>query len=344
MADKQPAPQAHEEQTQPGSLWEAQAALLKMTEPEGETPETEEATPTEEEESQPVAEDESLEEETEEEEEPEGEEESEETEGEEEEELYAVTVNGEEVAVSLDELLSGYSRQSDYTRKTQEIAGERKGMEELQQQYNSQVAQIQQERQQYMDALQNIISSSAEGISQYADTDWDSLRESDPIEYVTKREELRQSQEKIQAMQREQYMAQQRQNEQTTQMRARIVQEEYGKLVEALPEWADEDKQKKLASEIRSYAGAQGFTEEELNSLVDHRSLLVLMKAKKYDQLQNSDVKSKKLKNKPKVIRSGTGTTNKGNSKSKRAVKMKRLQSSGHVDDAASILEDMFNS
>ena len=57
MADKQPAPQAHEDQLQPGSLWEAQAALLKMTEPEGETPETEEATPTEEEESQPVAED-----------------------------------------------------------------------------------------------------------------------------------------------------------------------------------------------------------------------------------------------------------------------------------------------
>ena len=343
MADKQPAPQAHEEQTQPGSLWEAQAALLKMTEPEGETPETEEATPTEEEESQPVAEDESLEEETEEEEEPEGEEESEETEGEEEEELYAVTVNGEEVAVSLDELLSGYSRQSDYTRKTQEIAGERKGMEELQQQYNSQVAQIQQERQQYMDALQNIIASSAEGMSKYADTDWDALRESDPIEYVTQREELRQSQEKIQAMQREQYTAQQRQSEQTTQMRARIVQEEYGKLVEALPEWADADKQKKLASEIRSYAGTQGFTEEELNSLVDHRSLLVLMKAKKYDQLQNSDVKSKKLKNKPKVIRSGTGTTSKGTSKSKRAAKMKRLQSSGHVDDAVSILEDMMN-
>ena len=344
MADKQPAPQAHEDQLQPGSLWEAQAALLKMTEPEGETPETEEATPTEEEESQPVAEDESFEEESEEEEEPEGEEESEETEGEEEEELYAVTVNGEEVAVSLDELLSGYSRQSDYTRKTQEIAGERKGMEELQQQYNSQVAQIQQERQQYMDALQNIITSSAEGMSKYADTDWDALRESDPIEYVTQREELRQSQEKIQAMQREQYTAQQRQNEQTTQMRARIVQEEYGKLVEALPEWGDEGKQKKLASEIRSYAGTQGFTEEELNSLVDHRSLLVLMKAKKYDQLQNSDVKSKKLKNKPKVIRSGTGTTSKGTSKSKRAAKMKRLQGSGHVDDAASILEDMFNS
>ena len=65
MADKQEAPQAHEVQTQPGSLWEAQEALLKMTEPEEETPETEEAEPTEEEESTEETQDESLEEESE---------------------------------------------------------------------------------------------------------------------------------------------------------------------------------------------------------------------------------------------------------------------------------------
>jgi len=344
MADKQPAPQAHEEQTQPGSLWEAQAALLKMTEPEGETPETEEATPTEEEESQPVAEDESLEEETEEEEEPEGEEESEETEGEEEEELYAVTVNGEEVAVSLDELLSGYSRQSDYTRKTQEIAGERKGMEELQQQYNSQVAQIQQERQQYMDALTNIIAGQGSEIEKFANVNWDELRETDPIEYVTTREQYREAQERIQSMQYQQAQVAQAQQAQMNQARHEMLKVERGKLVEALPEWGEPGTQKELANTLQSYAKTQGFTQEELTELIDHRSILVLLKAHKYDQLQNSDVKSKKLKNKPKVIRSGIGNTSKATSKSKRAVKMKRLQSSGHVDDAASILEDMFNS
>ena len=56
------------------------------------------------------------------------------------------------------------------------------------------------------------------------------------------------------------------------------------------------------------------------------------------------DVRGKKLKNKPRVIRSGTGGDKKADSKSKRTAKMKRLRSSGHVDDAASILEDMFNS
>jgi hypothetical protein len=327
MADKQPAPQAHEEQTQPGSLWEAQEALLKMTEPEGETPETEEAKPTEEEESQPIEEDESFEEESEEEEEPEGEEESAETEGEEEEELYAVTVNGEEVAVSLDELLSGYSRQSDYTRKTQEIASDRKDIESLQQKYNSEMSTIQQERQHYMEALQGIITNSAEGLTKYSDVDWENLKETDPIEFVTKREELRQSQEKVQALQREQYQTQQRHQHEAQKMRANIVQEEFGKLVEKLPEWGEEDKQKEIASSIRSYASTQGFTEEELNSLVDHRSLLVLMKAQKYDQLQKSNVKSKKLKNKPRVIRAGAGTSAKKSDKSKRTAQMKRLGS-----------------
>jgi len=344
MADKQPAPQAHEDQLQPGSLWEAQAALLKMTEPEGETPETEEATPTEEEESQPVAEDESFEEESEEEEEPEGEEESEETEGEEEEELYAVTVNGEEVAVSLDELLSGYSRQSDYTRKTQEIATDRKEMEALQQQYNSEVQQIQQERQQYMEALTNVISNHGAELEKFSNIDWNTLRENDPIEYVTTREQYREAQEKVQVMHNQRAQAQQIQQAEMNKAQHQMLQVEKGKLVEAIPEWSDPEKQKELAANLQSYAKGQGFTEEELNSLVDHRSVLVLLKAQKYDQLHNSDVKSKKLKNKPKVIRSGTGTTSKTTSKSKRAAKMKRLQGSGHVDDAASILEDMFNS
>ena len=48
MADKQVAPQAHENQMQPGSIMEAQEALLSLMESEEETPEAEEATPTEE--------------------------------------------------------------------------------------------------------------------------------------------------------------------------------------------------------------------------------------------------------------------------------------------------------
>ena len=342
MADTQEAPQptALPLPELPGSVREAQEALLGIMEPEEETPETEEAQPTEEEESQPEQEDESLEEESEEEEEPEGEEESEETEGEEEEELYAVTVNGEEVAVSLDELLSGYSRQSDYTRKTQEIAGDRKEMEVLQQQYNSEVQKIQQERQQYMDTLTNIIANQGGELDKFANVDWDTLRENDPIEYVTTREQYREAQEKVQGLQHEQARVAQVQQAQNNQAQHQMLKVEKGKLVEAIPEWGDPDKQKDLSANLQSYAKEQGFTAEELNSLVDHRSVLVLLKAQKYDQLQNSNVKSKKLKNKPKVIRAGQGRSSSDNSKSKRTAQMKRLKQSGKIKDASALFED----
>ena len=348
MADTQTAPQAPAGlQPTPalgGSIDEAQEALLSLLEPEEETPETGEAQPTEEEESQPIEEDESFEEESEEEEEAEeAEEESEETEGEEEEELYAVTVNGEEVAVSLDELLSGYSRQSDYTRKTQEVANDRKEMESLQQRYNSEVQQIQQERQQYVEALTNMISSQSSELDKYSNVDWDALRESDPIEYVTAKEQYREAQERVQGMQYQQAQAQQSQQAEMKKAHHQMVQVERGKLVEALPEWGDPEKQKELSSNLQSYAKGQGFSEQELNSLIDHRSVLVLLKAQKYDLLQNSDVKSKKLKNKPKVIRAGTGTSTKKTDKSKRTAQMKRLKGTGHIDDASALLEDFID-
>ena len=348
MADTQTAPQAPAGIQPPpvpdGSVTEAQEAILSLLDPEEEKPQTEEAQPTEEEESQPLEEDESFEEESEEKEEAEeAEEESEETEGEEEEELYAVTVNGEEVAVSLDELLSGYSRQSDYTRKTQEIANDRKEMESLQQQYNSEIAQIQQERQQYMDALTNVMQGSMGELEKFATVDWNALRENDPIEYVTTREQYREAQEKIQGLQNEQARAAQTQQAQMQKAQQEMLQVEKGKLVEALPDWGVPDKQKELATNLQSYAKEQGFTADELNSLIDHRSILVLLKAQKYDQLQKSNVKSKKLKNKPKVIRAGTGTSTTKSDRSKRTAQMKRLRGTGHIDDASALLEDFID-
>ena len=338
MADTQPAPQE-------GSVEEAHEALLSLLEPEKEKPETEEATPTEEEESTEETQDESLEEESEDESEAEAEEESEGTDEEADEDpLYAVTINGAEHEVTFDELLRGYSRQSDYTRKTQELSNDRKQMESLQQQYNSEVATIQAERQQYMESLNQIIANSSAGLDKFSNVDWQSLKDTDPIEYVTKKEEFREAQEKVQGMQQEQYQAQQRHAEESKNMRSHILKEEHGKLAAAIPEWSEPEKQKKMATEIRDYASSQGFSAEEINSLIDHRSLLVLLKASKYDAMQKADVKSKKLKNKPRVIRSGTGRSKGEDSKSKHTAKMKRLRSSGHVDDAASILEDLFNS
>jgi hypothetical protein len=338
MADTQPAPLPAQ-----GSIDQAQSAFLGILEPEEVKPETEESAPTEDvEESTEETQDEPLEEVSEDDsEEEKSEEESEEDETEEESTVYAVKVDGEELEVSLDELISGYSRQSDYTRKTQELSSERGKMAELQQQWANEISQSQAERQQYVDALGQFVQQSMAGLEQYTNTDWETLREEDPIAFVTKKDEFRDAQERVRQAQAQQGIEKQKQEQEFSKIKHLALQEEHKRLVEAVPEWSDPDKRGKLASELSSYALSQGFKKEELQELIDHRSLIVLMKAQKYDALQNSDVKAKKLKNKPKVIRAGKGTNKKSDTaKAKRIASMKRLKESGHVDDSVALFED----
>jgi cytochrome oxidase Cu insertion factor (SCO1/SenC/PrrC family) len=306
-------------------------------------PEAEEAAPTEEEESTEETQDESLEEESEEESDEEvEEEEAEESDEEDQEEpdLFAVKVDGEEIEVTFDELLKGYSRQSDYTKKTQELSQGRKEIEEAKSNYDSELSKIQQERQHYVTQINQILQNSANNLQEYDKIDWDTLKNDDPIEYVKLREDYRDGKEKMQALDQQRQMAMQQQQAEAQKVQQEAIEVERAKMVEALPEWADPDKQKELATDVKNYALTQGFSEEELNSLIDHRSVLVLMKAAKYDALKKADVKSKKLKNKPKVIRSGKGVTKSETGVKKRNAQMRRLQESGHVRDATSLFED----
>jgi hypothetical protein len=342
MADTQPAPLP----VDPGSITEAQSAFLGLLEPEEVKPETEESAPTEDvEESTEETQDEPLEEvseeESEEESKEESEEESEEDEVEEEPDVYAVKVDGEELEVSLNELISGYSRHSDYTRKTQELSSERGEIAELKQRWSEEISQSQAERQQYIDAIGQFVQQSMVGLEQYTNTDWETLREEDPIAFVTKKDEFRDAQERVRQAQAQQGIERQKQDQEFAKVKHMALQEEHKRLVTAVPEWNDPEKRGTLAKELSSYALSQGFKKEELQELIDHRSLIVLMKAQKYDALQNSDVKAKKLKNKPKVIRAGKGTNKKSDTaKAKRIASMKRLKESGHVDDSVSLFED----
>ena len=331
----------------PGSITEAHNALLDLMEPEKETPETEESAPTEDvEESTEETQDEPLEEDVlEEEAEEESEEESEEEEldedeSEEEPEFYSVKVDGEELEVSLDELVKGYSRQSDYTRKTQELASQRDEMAQLQKQWANEVSQAQAERQQYVEALGQFVQQSMVGLEQYANVDWESLREEDPIAFVTKKEEFRDAQERVRQAQAQQGIEAEKQKKEFAKVKQMALQEEHKKLIAAVPEWNEPEKRNELAKNLSSYALSQGFKQEELQELIDHRSLIVLMKAQKYDALEKSDVKAKKIKNKPKVVRSGKGSTKKSDAKSKRIASMKRLKQTGRAEDAASLFED----
>ena len=353
MADTQeaPHPATLPIPPDPNSLGEAHDAILSLLDSAVETEESprreESDEPAEEdqeesEEPSETPEDESDESEEDDEEDGDGLEESEEEDesGDDDIALYTVRVNGEEIEVTEDELVKGYSRQADYTKKTQELSEQRRNIEQLESQYNSQLGQMQQERQQYMDALNQLIQQSMGGLEQFSNVDWNRLKEEDPIEFITKRDEYREAQERVRSGQHQYTLEQQKQAGEMQALQQQVLQQEHAQMVEKLPEWGDPTQQKVLATGLREYATGQGYTEEEIGSLVDLRSLIVLMKAQKYDELQRADVKTKKAKNKPRVVRSGKGSGKKEANKSKRIASMKRLQQTGHIDDAATLLED----
>jgi hypothetical protein len=357
MADKQPAPQAHEDQSQPGSLWEAQEALLGLLEPEKEKPEKEEAKPAESEESTEETQDELPEEETEEveseEEESEEEDVSEESDDEEapeeedsEPELFTVRINGEDHEVTAEELAKGYSRQSDYTKKTQELSEYRKQLDQAAQFYQNEITQTQEARQHYIGALSTAIETNMSSLAKYESTDWERLKSENMEDYLAKRDEYREAQTNVDKLKQNYQQEAAKQDEEYKQQYTQTIQEEHAKLVSILPAWGEPEKQKAIATEVRDFALSKGYTQEELNQLVDHRSILVLMQAKAWEDSMRkiSSIKQKKIKNKPKIAKSGKGTVKSESTKTKSTAKMKRLRQTGHVDDAASLLEDLFNS
>ena len=350
MADTQPAPQEEvSSNTRPGSIQEAEEAFLKMINPPPEDNEESEETQASEEvsEDEPEPSDVESEEESEEEAEEEDSEESpEEDEPEEESEtetVYTVRVDGKDVEVTEDELLKGYSRQADYTKKTQELAEYRKEMDNALAYYQNEIQQTQQARAQYVDAVESAIQNNYAHLQQFQNVDWERLKLEDREEYLTKRDDYRQAQEQIDSLKQEHQAAAEKQQAEMQEQHKRVWAEEHQKMAQIIPDWNDNEKRMAISKAVGEYALARGYTQEELNQLVDHRSIIMLMKAKAYEDIQqkHTAVRSKKVRNKPKVVRSKAKKDKVSDSKRTRTAKIGRLKESGHVDDAADLIFDM---
>lgn len=351
VVDTTPVERPTEPLSEAMNIANAQEEILKLMDADEAQPVVAEDQPVEETESQPVEEEEVLEEEAE-----VSESESEEYEDEDEEyeatdnrdaegqetEMYTIKVDGQDVEVSLEELQQGYSRQSDYTKKTQELSEERRTIDAERAEYQNGLNQLMAQRQQYEQALGQLGQQLSQNMSKFQNVDWQRLKNEDPLEYVTKRDEFREEQERIKSVHYHQQQVQVQQQQEMEQIRQKAVAEEIGKLGKLIPEWNDPDAQPKIAKNIMDYGVTSGFTIEEMEGLVDSRSVYLIHKAMKYDALQNADLKNKKVKNKPKMTKSGAKRPKSDAKRRRKAELSKQLNSSGKVADAAKLLEDIF--
>jgi hypothetical protein len=214
-------------------------------------------------------------------------------------------------------------------------------MQEMAVAFQQEVQQTQHTRNQYIQQIGNYVQQGLHGLQQYGQINWAQMKEEDPLEYVTKRDEFREEQQRVRDMQAQQQHAMQVQQQEGQKAYSDNLESEQAKLMEAMPEWADEKKRPELAGQIREYAISAGLSAEEIDSVTDHRHVQILLKAAKYDALQNSDLKSKKVKRNPKLVsagnRKGKGQTN----AKKRKSQMNRLAETGSYKDAAKLMEDL---
>ena len=250
---------------------------------------------------------------------------------------YTIKVDGKDVEVTLDELQAGYSRQADYTRKSQVLAEQRKKADE-------ELAATQQERQRYLSQLEQFNTQADSKLNELKSTDWTRLKEEDPTEYMLKRDQYRELQENKRTVEEEQKNLQYKsQQEQQAKW-----QEELGRqqeiMAQRLPEWNDPTKGAKLKQDIKSFAVKTGFSEQEVDSLIDARSVDVLHKAMLYDNLLAAKISNKKAKVVPKVTRPGSPATKGEISSDKVKAQRARLKKSGRVKDATSVIESLMNS
>ena len=249
---------------------------------------------------------------------------------------YTIKVDGEELEVGIDELKNGYQRQADYTRKSQALAEQRKETENIQ----SERMQLEQERQMYANGLQMLREQQTAKLQDFDGVDWETLKKEDPYAYMIKKDEYRDAQERVGNLQAEQRLVQQEQSQQMQQARAHFVQQEYARLIDALPEWNDKDST--IKKDIQEYATSVGFRPEEINQLADHRSVLIIKKAMEFDKLTKKVAPKKKaVKKVPKVQKAGRGTSKEETAAEELKSKRARLRKTGKQDDAASLFYDM---
>ena len=293
---------------------------------EEETEEVEEVEETEvEEEAEPEMEE--AEEETEE------ESEVEEPEEVEEEQTFTIKAAGEEKEVTLDELKKSYQLGSDYTKKTQEVAEQRKVIE----QEAKAIIEARKVRDDYSQKLQ-AIEQFLTGTNDSPE-DLTAMKENDPIGYAVKVAEMTEKKEQLQTVQAERMRIAQEQKMQNDAQMQKFVEQESQKLAESLPEFSDKTKGEHIRNDIRSYGKKIGFTDQELSQVYDSRHVLVLHKAAQYDKLiaGKAGVK-KKVAKAPKTVKSGAKV--KQNVTDIKRKQLKKLQQTGSARDAAAIFEN----
>ena len=242
--------------------------------------------------------------------------------------IVDINVNGESKQVSVKDLKRLYGQEASLTKKSQDLANQRKQSDES-------LAQTQL-------SYQKLLERAEARFKPYADIDMlVASRQMDPDTFAQLRQDAKQAEEDLTFLKEESntLVSQQQQQfaEQSKEAAANCVKV----LQEQLPDWGNE-----LYSDIRNYAVKSGLPQEQVDQYTDPQVIMLINKARLYDQSKQS-AKSKKAKakltksksGKTKVLSSRKAPISKeASAERKRQAAIKNLHGHSDLDDIASAL------
>lgn len=246
---------------------------------------------------------------------------------------HKVKIDGQELEVDEEELLKGYSRTQDYTRKTQAVAEERKAVLAKQK-------EILEQGTRYVEGLTQLETALKEAVPQ--EPNWEALAQ-DPAAYMETRKAWDQYQNQLAAVKAEREKAYEKVAAAHAEQFQSYLDEQKAALVEKLPEWSDAKVAQKETSELREFAESIGFSKPEIDKVYDHRLLLLLRKAMLFDRAEKAKPSVREKIDRVKTVTPGP----KPSATPKRVAEVtkakQRLAKTGSVSDAATAVELMLD-
>jgi len=251
--------------------------------------------------------------------------------------LLKLKVNGEDVEKPLDEVVALAQQGLDYTQKTQQVAEQRKELEAYAESIKAQEQAFQEQMQLNNVLIEDVakITSLDQQLNQYANVNWQQLSDNDFVEAQKLFFTYNQLQQE-----RSQLVSQfEAKKQQVVQKQTQLMSEKIAKgkeiLAKEIPNWSPETNQA-LLSTGKDY----GFSDAELNSIVDPRHVKVLHDAMQWRKLQQNSVVKKKVSNAKPVVKPGSKDT-KAEANSNHRQLRESLRKTGKSDAAQKLIENM---
>lgn len=251
-------------------------------------------------------------------------------------ELEEVDYEGDQYRVPK-KLKEALLRHSDYTRKTQELAEQRRLIEATSADLAAQRANVQLEAQFNQEAVQDIaqIKATESTIAQFKAVDWDRLSDSDPVQAQKLWFQYQNAQNVLSELKQTVSHKYQQFQSAVAQNRSAAIQQGLESLKKDIPGWGPE-----LANEL-STKGMEyyGFSQADMSGVQDPRAVKMLADAVAYRKLQASRPElNKRVSNVPKTVQPGAQASNKARQKQGIDEAKTRLRKSGKVEDAAALI------